>query len=352
MIVRDEAHVISRCLNSVKQHIDCYAIVDTGSSDGTQNIIRECLKDIPGEVIDRPWIDFSTNRNQALDLARNLSQDKDAFILTIDADDVLGNPGRVFSEWRKEKNKKNCYELRIQYSGLSYWRPHLFRATAFYRYEGVLHEALMPYTHAENGQLDVPYIVMGGGARSALEEKEKFKRDVATLTEALKKEPNHARYQFYLAQSYRDAGEPEKARLAYEKRVTMGGWPEEVWYSLYQIARITGKSDDFLAAYEVRPSRAEPLVEVALTERLEGRFATAYIFAHAAMLMPKPKEDMLFVDDATYTWRALDECAISGYYLGKRKESAAINRKLLHVAPAEHHERIRKNLKLCLGEKT
>ncbi len=352
MIVKNEAHCIERCLNSVKKHIDCYAIVDTGSTDGTQDVIRECLKEIPGEVLDRPWVDFSTNRNQGLDLARDLlkQEDRDAFILTIDADDVLVNAVTAFYNWRKEKKKKNCYEFTVSDNGISYLRPHLFKAHSDFRYEGVLHEALVPYKHAENGHLSAVYKRVGGGARSSLDVKEKFKRDADTLTEALKKEPGHARYQFYLAQSWRDAQEPEKAIAEYRNRVALGGWDEEVWYSLFQIARLTGEGDDYLAAYNYRPSRAEPLVEIALTERLAGHYPTAYLFAKEAAITPKPT-DLLFVDDATYTWRALDEWAISGYHLGKLKEAEAIYRKLLRLAPVEHHERIRMNLKFCLGEK-
>jgi glycosyltransferase involved in cell wall biosynthesis len=47
MIVRDEAPVIERCIRSVLPHIQCWAIVDTGSSDGTQAIVRGLLGACP-----------------------------------------------------------------------------------------------------------------------------------------------------------------------------------------------------------------------------------------------------------------------------------------------------------------
>ena len=50
MIVKNEAHVIRRGLDTVKPFIHHWVIVDTGSTDGTQEIIREHLKDIPGEL--------------------------------------------------------------------------------------------------------------------------------------------------------------------------------------------------------------------------------------------------------------------------------------------------------------
>ena len=70
MIVKNEAAVIRRCLDSVLPIIDHWVIVDTGSTDGTQDIIRAHLKDLPGELHERPWRDFAYNRSEALELAR------------------------------------------------------------------------------------------------------------------------------------------------------------------------------------------------------------------------------------------------------------------------------------------
>ncbi|HEX3250433.1 MAG TPA: glycosyltransferase, partial [Pyrinomonadaceae bacterium] len=85
MIVRNEAAVIERCLNSVKGFIDHWVIVDTGSTDGTQQLIRQCMRNLPGELIERPWIDFAHNRSEALEFARGKSD----YVFVIDADELL-----------------------------------------------------------------------------------------------------------------------------------------------------------------------------------------------------------------------------------------------------------------------
>ena len=77
--------MIRRCLDSVRPIIDHWVIVDTGSTDGTQDIIREHLRDLPGELHERPWRDFAHNRSEALELARGKSD----YTLIIDADDTL-----------------------------------------------------------------------------------------------------------------------------------------------------------------------------------------------------------------------------------------------------------------------
>lgn len=64
MIVKNELHVIVRCLESVRPFIDYVLIEDTGSTDGTQATIRKWLDQqrLPGEVFDEPWRDASGAR--------------------------------------------------------------------------------------------------------------------------------------------------------------------------------------------------------------------------------------------------------------------------------------------------
>src|SRR5262245_40841050 len=88
MIVKDEAHVIRRCLDSVRPLIDSWVIVDTGSTDGTQDIIRTHFADLPGELFERPWKDFAHNRTEALELARGRA----GYVLVMDADDRVTLP--------------------------------------------------------------------------------------------------------------------------------------------------------------------------------------------------------------------------------------------------------------------
>src|SRR5207248_1832037 len=82
MIVRDEAEVIERCIDSVREHIDYWVICDTGSVDGTQDVLRKALHDIPGELHEGEWVDFGHNRTELMKLARG----KADYLLLLDAD--------------------------------------------------------------------------------------------------------------------------------------------------------------------------------------------------------------------------------------------------------------------------
>jgi hypothetical protein len=181
-----------------------------------------------------------------------------------------------------------------------------------------------------------------------------YARDAELLERALAEDPGNARYAFYLAQSYRDAGMPARARDAYLARVAMGGWEEEAWYALYQAAcmgeRIAREPADvahaYLAAHQRRPRRAEPLCRLAGFYRERGEFALAYLFARHGVMVPRPS-DTLFVEEDVYRWRLLDELGTAAYYVGAFSEGrGAIERALREgYLPETERGRLERNLR-------
>ncbi|MGI5328775.1 glycosyltransferase [Actinomadura nitritigenes] len=347
MIVKNEAHVIARCIASVRPLITSWCVVDTGSTDGTRKIVREELADLPGDLHERPWRDFGHNRTEAIELARG----KADYDLVIDADDVLVIP----DGFAMPRLTADSYEIRVEDRGTSYYRVHLFRGDLDFHYVGILHEVIMSEPERSLARIDgLTYRRIYDGARSA--DPLKFRKDAALLEKALKAEPDNTRYAFYLAQSWRDAGEYAKAAASYERRAAMGGWPEEVWYSLYERARLAeriGENDDAIIAhhvraFEARPQRAEAPCHLARALRLRNRPTAAYPFARTASDIPRPN-DILFLDDSVYTWRALDEFGIAAYHAGLYSEGLAVNKRLLssRALPQSERARIKKNLEFC-----
>jgi hypothetical protein len=305
------------------------------------------MKGIPGKLYERPWRDFGTNRTEALKLARSSGK----YVLVIDADDVLEfDPG-----FRIPHLTADAYELLVRDSGTSYWRTHVFDSRLDYRYEGVLHEVLVSSVpRRQERLLGVTYRREGGGARS--QDPEKFRKDAEVLARALAAEPSNARYAFYLAQSWRDAGEHDKARDAYRVRSTMGGWEEEAWYARLEVAKLTAALGDptpdvvaaYLAAYEARPTRAESLCYLATYLREHDRVVAGYPFARVAAETVRPA-DALFIDDAVYGWRALDEFAVAAYWAQNYAPALEANEQLLAgtALPATERPRILANLGFC-----
>jgi glycosyltransferase involved in cell wall biosynthesis len=344
MIVKNEAPVIARCLTSVLPVVDAWVIVDTGSTDGTQSMIRQLAGSKPGELHERPWVSFSHNRNEALELARG----KADYLLFIDADETLQLP----SSFELPALNGDAYYVSCEYAGTSYSRCALVSAELPWRWEGPVHEYLTcdePFTLRT---LSGPAIVVthdGVRSRDPLT----YLKDAALLEEALRRDPDNPRNVFYLAQSYRDAGDLARSRELYKRRAEMGGWDEEVWFSLYQGAILEERlgsdaalvSAAYLHAFQKRPTRAEPLVALASFHRRREEHAIAFIYARQAASCPRPS-DLLFVEDAVYRWRALDELAVSAFYAGRFDEGRGAILRLIHedCIPAPERQRILNNL--------
>ncbi len=351
MIVKNEAPVIERCLRSAKPLVDAWAISDTGSTDGTQDIIRNFMRDLPGELIERPWVDFATNRNEALELAKKHGD----YALVIDADDVF----ETDTNFAWPELAAPGYLLEIIFAELRYRRIALAKLDAGWKWEGVLHEVLTSPQLASAQPLDgIRIRVNTDGARSRQTQEAKFSKDADVLRLALEKEPGNTRYAFYLAQSLRDAGRLAESLAAYEHRVAMGGWPEEVYFSKLQIGRLkellgTPYPDvvsAYLDAFDARPLRAEAPCAAARYFRLNSRWHLARQYAEIASRLPF-SDDVLFVDRTVHDWRARDEWSIATYWCGDYAESARLCRELLadERLPTAERARVEKNLAFAVG---
>ncbi len=326
MIVKNEAHVIKRCLASAKPLIDHWVIVDTGSTDGTQAIIKEFMKGIPGELYERPWVNFGHNRSEALDLAKG----KGDYVLFVDADEEFAfDPGFKFRNLSQDS-----YLMVIDHGGSHYFRRQLINNKLNWCWKGVLHEYLDCPLAKTEGKIDgISTIYRSEGARSL--DPKKYEKDAAVLEKALIDEPDNVRYMFYLAQSYKDAGNMEKGIEWYEKRAKMGGWDQEVFWSLYQVARMKDRPgvpdneiiDAYLKAYHYRPSRVEPLARLSSFYRIRNQYLLSYLVATHAMQTP-PSDDILFVETDLCTYWPPFEASISAYWLGKYDESFKLCEKL------------------------
>ncbi len=332
MIVKNEKKVILRCLDSLIDLIDTWVIVDTGSTDGTQTLIRDHLKDIPGELFERPWVDFGHNRSEALSLAKGKAE----YLLTIDADEIFVRD----AGFRFPSLEADSYMLEILSGPLSYYKCQLFKSTLNWSYKGVLHEFLFCPEAAQPQILPGLQIIRYlDGARSS--DPNKFQKDALVLEQALLNEPGNERHVFYLAQSYRDAGNITRAIENYQKRLAMGGWHEECWYSLYQIALLKHQRGDpwpevqeaYLSAYAFKPDRAEPLQKLVAHYSAQRQYHLAYLYGRQAMEIPYPSQDLLFVEKPIYDYALALDFAVASYWVGDHSNAIRINNALL-ASPA------------------
>lgn len=338
MIVKDEAHVLARCLSSVRSVIDSWLIVDTGSTDGTQDLVRRLLGDLPGELVERRWKNFGHNRSESIELARAWAD----YLLIIDADEILEVPNEF--EW--PHLNRDAYSLPMQSGGVTYTRVQLVRSGLPWRYEGVVHEYITcGRDHTQETLLTIRTVRFLEGARSR--DPLTYHRDAQLLEEALALEPSNARNVFYLAQSYRDAKRPELAIERYRERAGMGGFPEEIWCALYEIGRLMEQQqaawpeteEAYLNAYRYRPWRAEPLYRIGLHYQSKQMFAEARPFLAQAMQIPLPIQELLFVHSDLYAYFLPLEFSVNCFWLDLHEEAIAVIDRLLAWGSLEGNRR-------------
>ena len=145
MIVKNEEDCLKRCLDSLKGIVDEMIVVDTGSTDRTKEIAKEC----GAKVEDFTWTgDFSDARNFAFSKA---SCD---YIYSADADEELDEENRErFIKLKSDLTELdidivqmhycNQLEFRTVYNFDRELRPKLFKRVRYFIWEDPIHEQII-----------------------------------------------------------------------------------------------------------------------------------------------------------------------------------------------------------------
>lgn len=319
MIVKNEVVNLPRCLNAVAPFVSSYAILDTGSTDGTQDLIRTFFdaRGVKGVIMETAFENFAQARNLALVYAREMPCD---YILFTDAD--MEFVGTLPDLWTA-----SAYDLLQKTGNMAYWNTRMLRRDQAAEYVGVTHEYLSLLNDGRSVKLESAWFI---DHATGSNRPEKFERDRRLLQQAIKDNPNDARSLFYLANTYRDAGQPKLAIPLYQRRIALGGWDEEVWHSQLSLARCWRDSgphaawfiENALEAYNMRPSRAEPLYDLAKHFREKGKNSLACMFAQQGMTVP-PSGDLLFNETYPTQFGFREELAIAGFYVEPLRPVAA-----------------------------
>ena len=318
MIVKDGMADLPRTLAAAKRYISHWTIFDTGSTDGTQDYIRETLADIPGSLTERPWVNFGHNRSEAFAAARGTAD----WLLLMDADMAVTiadgfEPGGV-----------DAYMVEMgDHTVFSYRLPLLVRGDLPWASFGRVHE----YTYIPDGVFtttptDDVTIDMLPVDRSS---PEKYRMHAAFLEESLAENPDNARDTYYLAQTYSSLGDP-RARDLFVRRAEMGGFDEEVYYARFRAALLAPdwptQMAELLAAWELRPHRMEAVMSLARGFNERGQHHIAYAIASTT---PPLNPDVLFVHRDVWDWGLKFERSIAAWWCGYPAESRMLCDELL-----------------------
>jgi tetratricopeptide (TPR) repeat protein len=325
MIVKNESRIIKRLLDSVIKIIDCYCICDTGSTDTTKEIIREYFieKGLPGKIIEEPFRDFGYNRNFAMKEANGMPS---THLLLIDADMIIEiDPLILQSQENIDRFKESlicdAYYVLQGNVDIQYKNVRILKNDPQYKYFGVTHEFIQTSPGTTSSDIPKNYLFIqdigDGGSKS-----DKIVRDIRLLEKGLIENPNNDRYTFYLANSYRDLGNYEKAIELYKKRIELGGWKEEVWFSYYSIGNCYKGKNDMISAihywmesFQHHPARLESIYQIVHHYRANEKYRLANMFYNMSVFPSDGEQtDFLFAEKDIYSYKMDYEYSIISYY--------------------------------------
>ena len=315
MIVKNEELILRRCLESVKIIIDEFVVVDTGSTDGTKDIIREY-----GSLYEIPFTNFVDTKNEALKLAHS------DYILLLDADEyIVDGLDRLKAH---AESDVECVVARIvegseKVIANTYYRQRLWRNNGQWHFEGPgVHELLVgPGLAVYDGQILVRH---DHSHRTAESYPQRFQKYVEILETYLAQHPDDPRAMFYLARAYKDLENFLTAISVYERYLALNSsFIDERWQAAYDIAlcwQLQGEYDKCEIASKraiaIDPRRAEAYNLIGeLYYNLQDWDRAIEWFEQA--LRPFPEDVILFIDPRAYFELPHDRLMVS---LDRKKE--------------------------------
>ena len=327
LMVKNEAPVMCQTLQPlVDAGIKSFFIFDTGSTDDTIETVERFFAEHSSccyVIFSEQFIDFATSRNRALDLAESYFEQA-TFMVMLDAEWHLVNGAKLINFCHEHEHDKDAVYLMRIISGIDFYTSRLIRTKSGARFSGAVHECIAASAKVP---ADV-YFELKTTSYGRQKSKARWKRDALILEKEYEKNPSDSRTCFYLAQTYECLDDYESALFYYLKRLKLDGWDEENFITRYRIAQLYEKlsylnNDEqlwhhaqhyYFDAYAYRPTRAEPLIKLAIAYRLKDLFYPAFLCAHKAALMPYPSCDTLFVEKNLYEYYRYDVLGIVAWY--------------------------------------
>ena len=363
-ICKDESHVIKNMLESCKTITDLIVVNDTGSTDGTQDIIRNFGKEnnIPTYVFERAFDDFEKSRNHAMqklsDVVAELGWNPDQVHgYWFDCDETL----IIDPKFNKSQFTKDLYMINTYIGQMKYTRNTFFKVSKPFKWYGPIHEFIVCDDKnitsglAENIHVDVKMT----GASWQGDIPTKYKNHAFVLEKYIDANRQDPRWIFYTAQSYHDSAslpdnkEENEERMRrsmkyYRERISRtDGYAEEVFYSQYRVGTIMRileepwnlTHQELLKAYAMDPLRGEPIKTIIDYYLQVNEWNMAYLYTKFAKVNFQGKNPyptrLLFVDEALYVWKFAEAHAAACFYTGRMDEAKATYQEILNISKTQ-----------------
>ena len=357
-IMKNEAHVITRMLNSIRPIVDIICLVDTGSTDNSIEVVKNWGEQnkIETHVFERPFDNFENSRNYSIQMAREVTAGRgdDFWGFWLDADEMI----EILPNFNKNNINKDLYMFNTYINVMKYTRNECYKLDKPFRFYGPVHEFIVcddkNITSGLMDGLNVRVQMDGGSWKGNIPEK--YKSHAHVLEKYIDANRQDPRWIFYTAQSYHDSAcvpdnrEENEERLRrsmkyYKERISRtDGYPEEIFYSQFRVGTImrvlempfSQTLNELMKAYSMDPLRAEPIKAIIDHYLSVGEWNNAYLFSKFAKVNfhgknPYPQR-LLFVDEALYIWKILEVHAASSFYTGRRDEAKQTFQEMVEIS--------------------
>lgn len=337
MIVKNEGHILQRCLDSVS-FISHLVICDTGSTDNTISVIEHWLHEHPhihGKIVHEEWKNFGHNRQLAIDHAKKFIQcSDDIYLLFLDADMVLN----IHDTFLTELSHADVWSFYQDLHSLQYLNIRCVRSTIDIQCRGVTHEYYQVPVDATKSHFPSSKVLIqdigDGGCKMT-----KFERDVKLLKKGLEEEPENTRYMFYLANSLRDLGRYHEAIEYYSQHLSvLHTWSEERYCAMVYMGDCWNALNDtkeklycWIQSINLCPERLEGLFRCIRHFRSQKQYKVAWMYLEMAQRIldyGKWKQCVLFLEMNIYTFQLYEEMSIIAYYVGEYEKGLSACQKL------------------------
>ena len=357
-IMKNEAHVITRMLNSIRPIVDIICLVDTGSTDNSIEVVKNWGEQnkIETHVFERPFDNFENSRNYSIQMAREVTAGRgdDFWGFWLDADEMI----EILPNFNKNNINKDLYMFNTYINVMKYTRNECYKLDKPFRFYGPVHEFIVcddkNITSGLMDGLNVRVQMDGGSWKGNIPEK--YKSHAHVLEKYIDANRQDPRWIFYTAQSYHDSAcvpdnrEENEERLRrsmkyYKERISRAdGYPEEIFYSQFRVGTImrvlempfSQTLNELMKAYSMDPLRAEPIKAIIDHYLSVGEWNNAYLFSKFAKVNfhgknPYPQR-LLFVDEALYIWKILEVHAAASFYTGRRDEAKQTFQEMVEIS--------------------
>lgn len=250
MIVKNAENVIRKTIETVLPIINYYTIIDTGSTDSTLEILHNILDNsgITGTIYTESFVDFSTTRNRAFELAGTRAD----YHLMLDDSFIVVNPTKLLNYI-----KLGCdmYFIGVNTSNLIYKSNRILKSNKQYRYKFKIHELIEPSNKDNVYNIDKNecFIHDDKNVLSILRTRARMNTDIKWLEEELKETNGvYPRTFYYLGMLYDSMDDRERSYSYLTKCISLGKTDQYTFLACMGLANVMlRRRDDWNCIFNV-----------------------------------------------------------------------------------------------------